>query len=38
MSMLIPEAWDHDATMPEDIKGVSMNTTPRDEPWTARPR
>jgi glutamate synthase domain-containing protein 1 len=33
MSMLIPEAWDHDATMPEDIKAFYEYHASLMEPW-----
>ncbi len=33
MSMLIPEAWDHDATMPEDVKGFYEYHASLMEPW-----
>jgi glutamate synthase (NADPH/NADH) large chain len=33
MAMLIPEAWDHDATMPEDIKGFYEYHASLMEPW-----
>jgi glutamate synthase domain-containing protein 2/glutamate synthase domain-containing protein 1/glutamate synthase domain-containing protein 3 len=33
MSMLIPEAWDHDDTMPEDIKAFYEYHASLMEPW-----
>ena len=33
MSMLIPEAWDHDATMPEDVKAFYEYHASLMEPW-----
>jgi glutamate synthase domain-containing protein 2/glutamate synthase domain-containing protein 1/glutamate synthase domain-containing protein 3 len=33
MSMLIPEAWDHDVTMPEDIKAFYEYHASLMEPW-----
>ena len=33
LPMLIPEAWDHDATMPEDIKGFYEYHASLMEPW-----
>ncbi len=33
MSMLIPEAWDHDETMPEDIKAFYEYHASLMEPW-----
>ncbi len=33
MSMLIPEAWDHDNTMPEDIKAFYEYHASLMEPW-----
>src|SRR5579863_7686214 len=33
MSMLIPEAWDHDATMPDDIKAFYEYHASLMEPW-----
>jgi len=33
MSMLIPEAWDHDSTMPEDVKGFYEYHASLMEPW-----
>jgi glutamate synthase (ferredoxin) len=33
MSMLIPEAWDHDTTMPEDIKAFYEYHASLMEPW-----
>ena len=33
MSMLIPEAWDHDTTMPEDVKGFYEYHASLMEPW-----
>src|SRR5579863_10370442 len=33
MSMLVPEAWDHDATMPEDIKAFYEYHASLMEPW-----
>jgi glutamate synthase (NADPH) large chain len=33
MSMLIPEAWDHDPTMPEDIKAFYEYHASLMEPW-----
>jgi glutamate synthase (NADPH/NADH) large chain len=33
MSMLIPEAWDHDPTMPEDVKGFYEYHASLMEPW-----
>ena len=33
MSMLIPEAWDHDATMPKDVKGFYEYHASLMEPW-----
>jgi glutamate synthase domain-containing protein 2/glutamate synthase domain-containing protein 1/glutamate synthase domain-containing protein 3 len=33
MSMLIPEAWDHDATLPEDIKAFYEYHASLMEPW-----
>src|ERR1700686_2800442 len=33
MSMLIPEAWEHDATMPEDIKAFYEYHASLMEPW-----
>jgi glutamate synthase (NADPH/NADH) large chain len=33
MSMLIPEAWDHDATMPENVKAFYEYHASLMEPW-----
>ena len=33
MSMLIPEAWDHDPTMPENVKGFYEYHASLMEPW-----
>jgi glutamate synthase (NADPH/NADH) large chain len=33
MSMLIPEAWDHDPTMPEDVKAFYEYHASLMEPW-----
>ncbi len=33
MSMLIPEAWDHDSTMPEDVKAFYEYHASLMEPW-----
>jgi glutamate synthase domain-containing protein 2/glutamate synthase domain-containing protein 1/glutamate synthase domain-containing protein 3 len=33
MSMLIPEAWDHDSTMPENVKGFYEYHASLMEPW-----
>ena len=33
MSMLIPEAWDHDAAMPEDVKAFYEYHASLMEPW-----
>jgi glutamate synthase (NADPH) large chain len=33
MSMLIPEAWDHDTTMPEDVKSFYEYHASLMEPW-----